>query len=189
VLERSFLAHADLFAFGMALAVLRVDSEDGNLRLPRGWRFGAVVLGLGLYAWTAKSTYVAEQLSYSPFNTVVAGTCALLLALVVLPARRSRQPAFLRLLETRPFVFAGLISYSVFLWHEPLIRWLRDNGATADGRDGFVLNAGLVLLVTVALSTVTYRYVEAPALRLKTFARRRQPVDVAVPAHQAQAAP
>jgi hypothetical protein len=32
VLERSLWCHAGLFAFGMALAVLRVDAEDGLVR-------------------------------------------------------------------------------------------------------------------------------------------------------------
>ena len=37
VLERSFWVQADLFAYGMLLAVLSVAVEDGRIQLPRGW--------------------------------------------------------------------------------------------------------------------------------------------------------
>ena len=37
VLERSFWVQGDLFAYGMLLAVLTVEVEDGRIRLPRGW--------------------------------------------------------------------------------------------------------------------------------------------------------
>src|SRR5207247_3890362 len=88
VLVRSFWCQADLFAFGMALAVLRVDSEDGLLRLPRWWRRAALA-GV-LVAYAAVSIYGESrpgwQTSYSLGNTLVAGACALVLALVVLPA-------------------------------------------------------------------------------------------------------
>jgi peptidoglycan/LPS O-acetylase OafA/YrhL len=63
-----------------------------------------------------------------------------------------------------------VISYGIFLWHEPLILWLRDRSLTAGGILGLVANVVLVLGLTVACSALTYRYVEAPAMRLR---RRR----------------
>jgi peptidoglycan/LPS O-acetylase OafA/YrhL len=173
VIERSFWCQADLFAFGMALAVLRVDSEDGLLRLPRVWRQGAAACVLVSYLITAKLTYQAEQLSYSFTNTLMALACGLLLALVVLPARHDgKQPALVRLLETRPFVALGLISYSIFLWHGPLIRWLKVHDLTVGGSFGFVVNTLVLALLTFVLSAITYRFVEIPALRRKRRTRR-----------------
>jgi len=190
VIERSFWCQADLFAFGMALAVLRVDSEDGLLRLPRLWRHSATAGVLASYLITAKLTYQAEQLSYSFTNTLMALSCGLLLALVVLPAHHDgKQPALVRLLDTRPFVVLGLISYSIFLWHGPLIRWLEAHGLTAGGSLGFVVNTLVLALLTFVLSMITYRFVEVPALRHK---RRTSRVAAPVPnvsPEQAAAAP
>ena len=190
VIERSFWCQADLFAFGMALAVLRVDSEDGLLRLPRLWRNSATAGVLASYLITAKLTYQAEQLSYSFTNTLMALSCGLLLALVVLPAHHDgKQPALVRLLDTRPFVVLGLISYSIFLWHGPLIRWLEAHGLTAGGSLGFVVNTLVLALLTFVLSMITYRFVEVPALRRK---RRTSRVAAPVPnvsPEQAAAAP
>jgi peptidoglycan/LPS O-acetylase OafA/YrhL len=186
VLERSFLCQADLFAFGMALAVLRVDSEDGALRLPRWWRQAAVVLAVGIYVFTT-ATSKDEQLSYSPSNTMIALACALVLALVVLPAHRTSRSRFVGILERRPIVATGVVSYSIFLWHEPLIRLLYAHGLTFDGRGGFAGNLALVAVVTAVASSITYLLVEAPALRLKFGPRSEKATPV--PAAQVEAAP
>ena len=172
VLARSFLCQADLFAFGMILAVLRVDWEDGRLRLPRGWRTVAALGALTAYLVTAGMTGQAEHLSYSPYNTLMALACALVLALVVLPPgpAATRTP-FVRVLESRALVWLGLVSYSVFLWHEPLARWISDRGLGVAGTAGFFVNVLMVALLTFALSAITYRFVEAPALRLKAGKR------------------
>ena len=82
----------------------------------------------------------------------------------------------MRALEVRPIVAVGLVSYSLFLWHEPLIRWLREHGMTLSGSAGFVANLVVVGAVAGLLSFLTYRYIELPALRRKA----RQPVAASV---------
>ena len=141
---------------------------------------------LAAYAAVARSPD-GQQLSYSPRNTLVAAACALILALVVLPADGAADSGFVRVLETPPFVAAGVVSYSIFLWHEPLIRWLDGQGLTLAGRGGWLLNLLVVGTVTGLASTLTYRFVEAPALRLK-FGRAVVGTE-SVPAAQVEAAP
>lgn len=172
VVERSFWCHADLFAFGMVVAVARIDWEDGLLALPRHWRPLALIGGLAGYVLTARATHFGEQLSYSGYNTVMAVVCALLIALVVLPpVGAARPPAHVRVLEWRPLVAAGVISYSLFLWHEPLVRFMNDRGLTFGGTAGLAANVLVVGAVALLLSTLTYRLVEANALRLKSRTR------------------
>jgi peptidoglycan/LPS O-acetylase OafA/YrhL len=181
VVERSFWCQADLFAFGMALAILRVDWEDGLLKLPRSWRKLAVAGALGAYVVTAKMTYVDEQLSYSLYNTLMALAFALLLAVVVLPRPGAQPPALLRMLELRPLVWLGLVSYSIFLWHEPLVRWMNAHGLVVAGDAGFFVNTLALAAFTFALSAVTYYCVEAPALRLKFRRSRAESADKDLP--------
>lgn len=114
---------------------------------------------------------VSQQLSYSFYNTLMAFAFACLLALVVPPARGTKPPLLVRMLETRPVVWGGLISYIVFLWHEPLVRWLQEHRLTSAGSAGFGINTLVLLGLAVTLSTLTYRYVELPALRRKLGAR------------------
>jgi peptidoglycan/LPS O-acetylase OafA/YrhL len=188
VVERSFWCQADLFAFGMALAVVRVDAENGITRFARGLRLVAAPLALAAGVLSLRMTTLSDELGFSLYNTLMAVGFACLLALVVLPPRRANVPILVRILETRPFVWAGLISYSVFLWHEPIVRWLEGHGLTATGTAGLVGNTLLLLTLTVAPSTLTHRWIELPALRQKGRASRRGAVPEA-PAEQVQAAP
>jgi peptidoglycan/LPS O-acetylase OafA/YrhL len=188
VVERSFWCQADLFVFGMGLAILRVDAEDGLLRFSRALRPVAAVLGFLAYLVTATMTGLWDELGYSFYNTLMAFAFACLLALVVLPGRTTRPSLLVRTLEMRPLVWAGVISYSVFLWHEPLVHWLEAHGLTASGTTGFVTNTAFLLGVTLILSALTYRFVERPAMQRKArVLPQKRTADL--PTEQAQAAP
>jgi peptidoglycan/LPS O-acetylase OafA/YrhL len=176
VIERSFWAHADFFALGMAVAVLRVDSEDGVLRLPTWWRKAAVAALVLVAVPTAVLTTAEGNADGSTSNYVydslMAIACALFLTLVVLPAQ-DRPTVLVRLLETRLLVVGGIVSYSVFLWQLPLIRWLSVHDFTFAETTGFVANVAVIGLLTLALSVFTYRCFEFPALRRKASIGRR----------------
>jgi peptidoglycan/LPS O-acetylase OafA/YrhL len=183
---RSFWYHADLFALGMALAVVRVNVEDGRLRLPRRWRTAAAAGLVGITVVTALLTDRGRIQQYPgalPYEALVSLACALLLALVVLPtAAPAPRPAIVRLLETRLLVAVGLVSYSLFLWHEPVVRWLQQRGWTSGGTRGFWINLLVLGVLSGLLSAGTYRFVERPALRRKTRApspRAESPAAVA----------
>jgi|SaaInlV_120m_DNA_4_1040238.scaffolds.fasta_scaffold04567_2 peptidoglycan/LPS O-acetylase OafA/YrhL len=62
------------------------------------------------------------------------------------------------LLNSRFAVFIGLISYSLYLWHWPLIvfkNWITDNESS------FFIDF-LVIAISILLSSITYKYVENP---------------------------
>jgi hypothetical protein len=64
-----------------------------------------------------------------------------------------------RLLSLRPLVWVGLISYSLYLWHWPLLIFAR----YGQGMAALPLAQALGLLVlAVALSAITYRVIEQP---------------------------
>jgi peptidoglycan/LPS O-acetylase OafA/YrhL len=176
VLERSFLAQADLFTFGLIVAVLRVEWEDGRLRFP-SWIPAACLSGAVLVAAGTARLMSDGHIGFHKYGTLMALACGLLLASVVLPGGdRQRRSLIVRALEVRPIVAVGLVSYSLFLWHEPLIRWLREQGLTLSGSAGFVANLVVVGAVAGLLSFLTYRYIELPALRRKA----QQPVAASV---------
>lgn len=174
VVERSFWGQADLFAFGMALAVVWVRVQDGTLRLPRRWRHAAVAMAV-LVLVPCLRTLGDGQLSYLPQNTLVAFAFALLLAVVVLRPAGAPAPAVARGLEWRPLYAVGLVSYSLFLWHVPLIDWLTGHGVLRPGLAGLAVNLALVAALSLALSALTYWTVERPALRRKALPRSAEP--------------
>jgi peptidoglycan/LPS O-acetylase OafA/YrhL len=158
-----FPTHADWFAAGMALAVVRVLWEDGRLRVPRWWPLAAVTAAALLVGGSAKLWY-GGTLLWTEYQALVAVALALLLTVVVLAEGRSRLVA---VLEWRPLVAVGLASYSVFLWNDPIIRWMREQGLTFQGEAGFFANLFMICVVVGVASWLTYRFVEKPALARK----------------------
>jgi peptidoglycan/LPS O-acetylase OafA/YrhL len=171
MLARSFAYHADLFAFGMALATLRVNLEDGTVRLPIWWRKAAsatLALVVTFTVLLSDRGLLPAWGVVNPYQRLTALSCALLLAIVVLPDPGQAAPPWLtRLLEARVLVAVGLASYSLFLWHEPVVRWLQREHLTAGGAGGFWVNLVLLGLTSGGLSALTYRWVERPALSRK----------------------
>jgi peptidoglycan/LPS O-acetylase OafA/YrhL len=167
VLERSFWGQADLFTFGMVVAVLWVDTEDRVLLIPSWWR-RATAAALVVGGTMTPLALDLGRLNYYAYDTLMAASCALLLALVVLRFGEGQQRTqLLRLMEAPPLVTTGLISYSLFLWHEPLLWWLRDHGLMLNGAGGFIMNLLLLGALSWLLAAMTYLCVERPALLRK----------------------
>jgi peptidoglycan/LPS O-acetylase OafA/YrhL len=171
ILARSFLSHADLFAPGMALAVLHVLVTRGQVRLPQRWPLivgGALLLNLALVVVLTDRGILWDWGVANPYQRLTALACALLVALVVLPRSGPARPSRLvRIMNSRPLFLTGLASYSLFLWHEPITRLLAEQGLTFVGRGGFAANIAVVALISGGLAGVTYRFVERPALARK----------------------
>ena len=76
-------------------------------------------------------------------------------ALFILSA--SPKALFNRFLALKPVVFIGLISYSLYLWHWPLIAY---SNIMEPQHEQWV--PGVLLIVAFFLSVLSYRYVETP---------------------------
>lgn len=177
--------HAHLFTLGMVLAVLHVEHRDRRLRLPRNWRLWSSASGIAILIALG---YLTSRIGIpgKVETTAVAIPCAILLALVVLPPERLKRLDLIRVLEMRPVVVGGVISYSVYLWHMPVLLFARSHGWTfSGGWVAFGANLAAVATITYALSACTYLLVERPALRRKRAARVTAP---GVPAAVAEAA-
>ena len=128
-------------------------------RLTSPWlRAGCALLGLTLIAGCA----VAYD-SSTPFPGLAALPPCLGAALVVL-AHRDGETPISRAMSFRPLVFLGLISYSLYLWHWPIVSFYSEhfafNAAPSSNRVRLVL-----LLLMLGASTLSWRFVERPFRR------------------------
>jgi peptidoglycan/LPS O-acetylase OafA/YrhL len=175
VIDRSFLTHADLFAFGMVVAVLRVEHENGRFSLSAGTL--SVVNRVLAYASVPFLVAGYLLIPHYIYEPLVALLCALLLARVVLLPGGAGSSGFVRLLERRPVVAAGAASYSVFLWNYPVTEFLMHHGLILGGNPVWDLPVNVVIVVPIvaALSAISYLAVERTAMRLRGASSRTLP--------------
>lgn len=70
----------------------------------------------------------------------------------------SGESAVINLLKNRALVFVGLISYSLYLWHWPLLVFVKHHVGESVGLEGRI-GIGLASLV---LATLSWRFIETP---------------------------
>ena len=163
VLERSFFGQADLFAYGMLAAVALVVLRTGGISMivqPKVLITGCAVSGLVVLSLLAVPTL---------FGNAIGVAAGLLILGVTVPfMRQSRnRNSLASILEIAPLRYLGLISYSVYLWHVPVIWWLRERGFTAGpDPEGLLLNTVLIAFTTLALAVVTFHVLENPAMKM-----------------------
>ncbi|MBJ7289148.1 acyltransferase [Williamsia sp.] len=168
VVLRSFLGGADAFAFGMAAAVVFAAVSAGLIGSTTARRIRVFSIAALLPALFAMLVLIALGSNYQA--TLMSLASGLFIVIVVLPIAEGRRSVPAEILDWRPFAFLGRISFSVYLWHFPLLLALGKWGLMAgDTWPGLVRNLVLLSIVTVAVSAVTYRFVERPAI---SFARK-----------------
>ena len=169
VLLRSFLGQADLFGYGIAAALVVVVLDDIGVKNVPGRAKLLLLIAAGV-------SLLIGAAGTMPYLSNFAGVAsALLLLAVVLPSSRDDGANRLAaLLEWTPIRFVGLISYSIYLWHLPIIFWLMMRQLTV-GSSALALafNVVLVLGVVLPLSALTYFAVERPAMMLKRASGKR----------------
>jgi peptidoglycan/LPS O-acetylase OafA/YrhL len=102
----------------------------------------------------------------TPFPSAYALVPVVGVVLLILYANKETLVA--RLLSTKIFVGIGLISYSAYLWHQPIfafaeVLWIDVDSALAT----------LLVLVTVPFAYTSWRYVEKPFRNRRLFERRK----------------
>ncbi|WP_216870709.1 acyltransferase family protein [Modestobacter excelsi] len=164
VLDRSLLSMAHLFAFGMFAAVLVAGLSAGRIT----WDVGRIRPLLWVVAVCALVS-VAVVPAALAFGLVSAA----LIALATVPSQSGQPSWTARVLESRLLRNAGLISYSVYLWHVPILNVMASHDlGTAQQTWAGAIGWWLVLVcVTTAVATTTYYGVERPFTRLRERVR------------------
>lgn len=154
----TILSHLDWFALGMMLAALSMSSGahvlDRWLQRPRAT--------LGLWAIAAVAYLAASQTTGIPAREYAFGVFAVALVASGASARPGRLTR--AALGTPALARIGLVSYGVFLWHDPIVVRLSKEGV--DGAMLVVVSLAIVLPVAAA----SYYLAERPAQR---WVRRR----------------
>jgi peptidoglycan/LPS O-acetylase OafA/YrhL len=129
-------------------------------RQPRmSLRRGQIAAGLGLALILASIVLLDER---QPFPGLLALPACLGTAMLILAGMHDK-PLVTRVLSVRPAVAVGLISYSLYLWHWPLLALARYHLDRPLRWTELAAIVGASLLAAIA----TYRYVEQPARHVR----------------------
>lgn len=122
-----------------------------------------LVAGVGLFVILAACIVYDSKTTFPGLAALVPvlGTAALIHAGTSGPSFASR------LLQLRPMVWIGLISYSLYLWHWPLIVLAR----YALGFEPITQYMPALLIASVLLAYLSYRFIEQPFRRGLIFSR------------------
>jgi peptidoglycan/LPS O-acetylase OafA/YrhL len=124
-------------------------------------REAVATLGAALIVWA-----VCRYTPDTPFPGVAAAVPTLGAALII-HAGSGGTATVSRLLSLRPVVFVGLISYSLYLWHWPVIVFARLYLV----RPPDAVERFLIVAASLALAVLSWKYVEAPFRAKRLFAR------------------
>lgn len=93
--------------------------------------------------------------------TLIGIASFLALGACVLPLRGGR---LVGLLEWRPLATIGIASYSLYIWHDPIVIWLGGLPGIPQGCAAQVVIAGSLC---VAVALISYQLIEVPFLKLR----------------------
>ena len=179
------LAVATLASLAYSLWVTAHDPAWAYFVTPaRAWEFGAGALLAfapavavrpvlrALTGWTALVVLLSCSFVFDA-KTPMPGLAAVLVVVASMAVIHVGDPqlswSHSRLLTRRPAPWVGDISYSVYLWHWPLVILL----PYATSHPLTTLDKGSVLLATVGLAALTKTYVEDPVRQSRRLGPRR----------------
>lgn len=153
--EFSPLTTFGYFVPGMLVALLRTAWQE---RPPRWtWRRPGSAdtwLFMGVLFWVVYSSDPEREGFSAVAAFFVIGSC-------VLPLREGRA---LRALDWRPLALLGVASYSLYLWHDPVISAVVGTGGAPTGLLGLLV---LLVPLCIAAAFVSYFVIERPFLRFR----------------------
>ena len=151
----------DCIAVGCCLALLATSATARRYLWPSAGCLAVLLLGAAALLLLSKAltTAFAQDRAVALYQTFLSPTAnALLLAVIVWCGINASGSWLSGLLNSRPLVLVGVLSYSIYLWQQPLTDWTRDGGVLS-----FPFNVCLVALA----ACFSYVVIESPFLRLK----------------------
>ena len=174
-------------------------ASEAYLTMATDTRADAILVGCLLAFWRNPALDLAAPAKPRRDRAIVAGCLLLLIAtltyrddffrltarytlqslaiapLIYLAVARSAQAPF-RWLNSRPMVYVGTVSYTIYLSHQLILYFVMRHGPQL----GWVATLALTALMTLAVAEIMRRWVEQPCARLRKQLHGRSRRDASV---------
>jgi peptidoglycan/LPS O-acetylase OafA/YrhL len=164
----AFICRLDEFVLGMMLARLYIERRLS--RQPGRWAMAGVALVL--LAWIGFDLVLRgflPPLARAGLNDVLdAGLCA------VIYGALASGPRLAACLSWPPLQRLGVMCYSLYIWHWPLLQLIAPDRATMSPAQ-LVVAVPLFLAATLAVAALSYRFIEFPTWRWHFAVAPRRP--------------
>jgi peptidoglycan/LPS O-acetylase OafA/YrhL len=139
----------------------------------------ALSLAIGALLYAAGGVRNIDPLIRNVQHSLLAATFAALIAMALLSARGS----ILRLvLGSVPLVVLGKYSYALYIFHHPIVLLMRDFGfqvhlvpsVFGSQWPGLAVFSAIAAALSFVCALLSWRFVEAPMLRLKRYLNRSE---------------
>jgi peptidoglycan/LPS O-acetylase OafA/YrhL len=162
------MANLDIFAVGMIVAIIVAahgDHRPLSFRARLTLRLTALAILFAAFAIRQADTWSGVY-----FSSLCAAGFGCLVAAAVLGPLDDRWG---RALSCRPLLWLGAISYSIYLWHEPVLLALAGwEGLVRQTPGDFVADTVIVLVVSILAGWLSYSLIERPTSQLgRVFGR------------------
>jgi len=156
-------ARLDQFFAGICAAWITV-SRPPSARAARAWLLAGIgiIVAMAYIAAPRNDFLVNIDVPYLFFHHSIT---ALAFGMLVLGAAGSSRIGTW-LFANRPMTFLGIVSYSLYLWHYPILQVAQFAGATNGVHaPAWIMVLGIVVPAILLAAWLSYRYVERPFLR------------------------
>lgn len=123
-------------------------------------------VAVAILGWAGLASTMYAYFEITPFQSFMYDKGGIFLfalgsAALVIGCADDRPSVLQSILGWRPFAYLGKISYGLYLWHWPILLWLK----RADPGLGVLPTVLIGMSSTLTIATVSYHFIERPVIR------------------------